>query len=262
MARRRPFVFDYRGERRTIRRGHRSRPNNKLGNNRCQLRETGPSWCSNWGRTASIENKAILELGGPTGEAATFEGNRGTLFLDKANDFSGTVAGMAKRDAIDLADFAFSSHPSITSVVGTGAAGSITDVTITDASLTTTIFLNRYANQFAVAPSAYTLTSDHSGSASAGTLFTLAVATVHWSGVSGDWSTASDWSTDTAPGPSDKAVIAAPRSYRVTVTTPEDVGSVRLNDPGAILDIQSTLTVSGPVVVRSGTLKMKDRWGT
>ena len=122
-----------------------------------------------------IDNKATLELGGPTAEAATFEGNRGTLFLDKANDFSGTVAGMAKRDAIDLADFAFSSHPSITSVVGTGAAGSTTDVTITDASLTTTIhLLNQYANQFAVAPSAYTLTSDHSGSASAGTLFTLA----------------------------------------------------------------------------------------
>ena len=117
-----------------------------------------------------IDNKATLELGGPTGEAATFEGNRGTLFLDKANDFSGTVAGMAKRDAIDLADFAFSSHPSITSVVGTGAAGSTTDVTITDASLTTTIhLLNQYANQFAVAPSAYALTSDHSGSASAGT---------------------------------------------------------------------------------------------
>ena len=116
-----------------------------------------------------IDNKATLELGGPTGEAATFEGNRGTLFFDKANDFSGTVAGMAKRDAIDLADFAFSSHPSITRVVGTGAAGSTTDVTITDASLTTTIYLlNQYANQFAVAPSAYALTSDHSGSTSAG----------------------------------------------------------------------------------------------
>jgi hypothetical protein len=122
-----------------------------------------------------IDNKATLELGGPTGEAATFEGNRGTLFLDKANDFSGTVAGMAKRDAIDLADFTFSSHPSITSVVGAGAAGTTTDVTVTDASLTTTIhLLNQYANQFAVAPSAYSLTSDHSGSASAGTLFTLA----------------------------------------------------------------------------------------
>jgi hypothetical protein len=123
-----------------------------------------------------IDNKATLELGGPTAEATAFEGKRGTLFLDVANDFTGTVAGMAGRDGIDLANFAFSSHPSITSVVGTGAAGTTTDVTVTDASLTTTIhLLNQYANQFAVAPSAYALTSDHhTGSAESGTLFTLA----------------------------------------------------------------------------------------
>ena len=59
-----------------------------------------------------IDNKATLELGGPTAEAAAFEGKRGTLFLDIANDFTGTVAGMAGRDGIDLANFAFSSHPS------------------------------------------------------------------------------------------------------------------------------------------------------
>jgi hypothetical protein len=122
-----------------------------------------------------IDNKATLGLGGPTAEATAFEGKRGTLLLDLANDFTGTVAGMAGRDGIDLANFAFSSHPSITSVVGTGAAGSTTDVTITDASLSTTIhLLNQYANQFAVSASAYTVTSDHPGSASAGTLFTLA----------------------------------------------------------------------------------------
>ena len=46
---------------------------------------------------------------------------------------------MAGRDGIDLANFAFSSHPSITNVTGTGATGSTTDVTVTDASLTTTI---------------------------------------------------------------------------------------------------------------------------
>ena len=52
------------------------------------------------------------------------------------------------------------------------------------------------------------------------------MATIHWSGVSGDWSTASDWSTDTVPGPSDRAVIAAAGSYTVTVSTPEAVGSI------------------------------------
>ena len=122
-----------------------------------------------------IDNKAILELGAPTAEATTFEGKRGTLFLDLANDFTGTVAGMAGRDGIDLANFAFSSHPSII-VVGTGAAGSTTDVTIADGSQTTTIqLLNQYANQFAVSASAYNLTPDRQpNSANSGTLFTLA----------------------------------------------------------------------------------------
>ena len=78
---------------------------------------------------------------------------------------------MAGRDGMDFVNFAFSSHPSITGIVGTGAAGSTTDVTIADGSQTTTIYLlNQYANQFAVAPSAYGLTSDHPGSAGAGTL--------------------------------------------------------------------------------------------
>ena len=74
-----------------------------------------------------------------------------------------------------MADFAFSSHPVITSVSGTGAAGSTTDVTITDGSLTTTLqLLNQYAGEYPVTSKAYHLASDHSGSASAGTLFTLA----------------------------------------------------------------------------------------
>jgi hypothetical protein len=83
---------------------------------------------------------------------------------------------MAGRDGIDLANFAFSSHPSITKVVGTGVAGSTTNVTIADGSQTTTIhLLNQYANQFAVSASAYNLTSDRQhNSADSGTLFTLA----------------------------------------------------------------------------------------
>ena len=121
-----------------------------------------------------IGNGATLELGGTTAEAATFEGKLGTLLLDDPSRFSGTVAGMAKGDGIDLADFAFSSHPTISNVVGTGAAGTTTDVTVRDGLQTTTIdLLNQYANQFAVSPGAYTLASDHLGS-SAGTFLTLA----------------------------------------------------------------------------------------
>ena len=117
---------------------------------------------------------ATLEFGGPTAEAVTFEsGGGGTLYLDNATEFSGTVTGLAQADSIDLADFAFSSHPDITDVTGTGAAGSTTDVTIADGSLTTTLQLvNQYAGEYSITSTAYTLETDNPGSASAGTLFT------------------------------------------------------------------------------------------
>ena len=63
--------------------------------------------------------------------------------------------------------------------------------------------------------------------------------TIRWIGASGDWSTASDWSTGTVPGPSDKAVIAAPGSYTVTSSADETVYSLN------ILDKRATLFVTG-----------------
>jgi hypothetical protein len=121
-----------------------------------------------------IGKRATLELGGPTSEAVTFDGKHGTLLFDLTNDFSGTVAGMAGHDNVDLANFAFSGDPLVTSVSGTGAAGTTTDVTIQDGSLTTTLhLLNQYTSQFAVSASAYTLTSDHTGS-DPGTLLAVA----------------------------------------------------------------------------------------
>jgi uncharacterized repeat protein (TIGR03803 family) len=103
----------------------------------------------------------------------TFEpGGGGTLYLDKASDFTGTVTGLAQPDSIDLADFAFSSHPVITNVTGTGTAGSTTDVTIADGSQTTALhLLNQHAGEYSLESTAYHLDSDNPSSASAGTLF-------------------------------------------------------------------------------------------
>ena len=85
------------------------------------------------------------------------------------------------------------------------------------------------------------------------------MATSAWVGVSGDWSTAADWSTNSVPGPSDVAAIDAAGNYRVMVSTLEAIGSISLNDAGAILDIQSggTLAVSGSLVVQSGALDIQ-----
>jgi hypothetical protein len=107
------------------------------------------------------------------------------LTLEQAQTFAGTVAGLATEnstifDAIDLANFQFANHPSITSVTGSGAADTTTNVTVTDGSLNLTLnLLNQYMNQFAVNANAYSLTSDNPGSASAGTLFSVDLAPGH-----------------------------------------------------------------------------------
>ena len=84
------------------------------------------------------------------------------------------------------------------------------------------------------------------------------MANRHWGRTSGDWTNSADWTGAKAPGVADAATIDAPGTYTVTVTGPETVGSVRLDDAGATLDITGTgtLSVSGATVVQSGTLEI------
>jgi hypothetical protein len=130
---------------------------------------------------ASVSSGQTVDFG-TGGDGWTFPER---LILGQAQTFAGTVAGMATQsstvfDAIDLANFQFANKPSITGVTGTGAAGTTTNVTVTDGALTATLhLLNQYANEFAVNANAYSLTSDHPGSSSAGTLFSVDLAPGH-----------------------------------------------------------------------------------
>ncbi len=125
--------------------------------------------------TATLSGtNAIVELKGTSSEKITFASTTAELKLDAPAGFSGTVAGMEDGDRIDLSSFLYSGTPTISSVTGTGAAGTTTDITIHDGSVNAMLLLlNQYANQFAVSSSAYTLTSDGTGS-TPGTLFQLA----------------------------------------------------------------------------------------
>jgi hypothetical protein len=99
-----------------------------------------------------------------------------TLLLQNAQNFSGTVAGLAANDKVDFADFLFSGTPTISNVTGTGATGTNTVVTITDDGVTAQLaLLNQYTNQFAASSAAYTLTADGT-QPNAGTLLQLAAA--------------------------------------------------------------------------------------
>ena len=113
--------------------------------------------------TATVSGaKAVLELTAASAETITFTAAAtGTLKLDLPAGFTGTVAGMAIGDGIDLGSFLYSGHPTISGVTGSGAAGTATSVTVTDgAAHTTLLLLNQYAAQYPATPSAYTLSAD------------------------------------------------------------------------------------------------------
>ena len=116
---------------------------------------------------------ATLEFQAAANEKVSFTAaTNGTLKLDLAQSFVGTVAGLGSTDQIDLANFQFSGA-TISGVTGTGAVNTTTNVTVKDGTLNVTLHLfNQFAGEFAVNKSAYTLKTD--GASTPGTLFELA----------------------------------------------------------------------------------------
>ena len=126
--------------------------------------------------TATISGtNSVLEFGAASAENTTFSAAIASMLkLDNPSSFTGTVAGLATGDSIDLTNFLFSGGPTIAGVIGTGTVGSITSVTVHDGALTDTLqLLNQFANQFAINPAAYSLVADNN-TPTHGTLFQLA----------------------------------------------------------------------------------------
>jgi hypothetical protein len=87
------------------------------------------------------------------------------------------------------------------------------------------------------------------------------MATIHWIGQFGNWTTTGDWNANQVPGPSDDAVIDAASGYTVTVNTPITVNSIAVNngsvtlfvnDPGQTVTVTAGLSDSGALIVDSG----------
>ena len=147
---------------------------NLLANNGATLDITGAVTGSG---TATISGtNSVLEFGAASAESTTFSAAVDAMLkLDNASGFTGTVAGLATGDSIDLANFLFSGNPIIAGVTGTGAIGTTTDVTVHDqggAQSVTLHLLNQSASQFAVDPTAYSLVADNNAP-NHGTLFQL-----------------------------------------------------------------------------------------
>ena len=128
--------------------------------------------------TATISGtNSVLEFGAASAENTTFSAAIASMLkLDNPSSFTGTVAGLATGDSIDLTNFLFSGGPTIAGVTGTGAVGTTTNVTVHDqggAQSVTLQLLNQLGSVFAVDPTAYSLVADNN-TPNHGTLFHLA----------------------------------------------------------------------------------------
>ena len=81
--------------------------------------------------TASISGAATLELGGAsTANTAFADGAAGTLKLDQAESFTGSLSGFTTGDKLDLADVLYSDHTTLSFTAndaGTGGTLTVSD---------------------------------------------------------------------------------------------------------------------------------------
>src|SRR5580704_17354019 len=73
----------------------------------------------------------------------------------------------------------------------------------------------------------------------------------------GDWSTPTDWSTNTLPGSGDAVTVSIAGSYIVTISSPDAAGTLTFNAPSAaLLENAGLLTVAGALTVDSGLVSL------
>ena len=86
------------------------------------------------------------------------------------------------------------------------------------------------------------------------------MAAIFWkSAVSDNWNVAADWSAGAAPTSADDVTIAAPGSYTVTISTPDEASALTFNAlQGALQENSGSLTVGDALTVSSGLVSLNE----
>jgi hypothetical protein len=82
------------------------------------------------------------------------------------------------------------------------------------------------------------------------------MSAISWKGVTGDWSTAADWSGGKVPTSSDDVTIAVPGGYTVTISKASSAKSLNLNDANATIVDVASLQVAGTLNVLAGAFDL------
>ena len=77
--------------------------------------------------------------------------------------------------------------------------------------------------------------------------------------VNGDWSNASDWSTNTVPTSADTVTISASGPYIVTISSADRANSLTFNaSSAALFENAGSLTMAGALTVNSGFVSLNE----
>ena len=82
------------------------------------------------------------------------------------------------------------------------------------------------------------------------------MASTSWTGVSGDWTEAADWSGGVVPGAGDAVTLGGTAAYTLTLYTATPVGSVVMNAANALFYDAGALTLIGVFSLQAGTFAL------
>jgi hypothetical protein len=82
------------------------------------------------------------------------------------------------------------------------------------------------------------------------------MAAISWTGVSGDWTQASDWTGGAVPGAADSVTIGGTGAYTLTLYSATPVGSVVMNAANALFYDAGPLTLGGLFSLQAGTFDL------
>lgn len=82
------------------------------------------------------------------------------------------------------------------------------------------------------------------------------MTSISWTGVSGDWTQAADWTGGAVPGATDSVTIAGTGAFTLTLYSATPVGSVVMNAASALFYDDGPLTLGGLFSLQAGTFDL------